>query len=268
MRRLVLGVVEKLKSENVVYAEIAASIYKYMMNGIALDDIGACLEEAAETPGIRVQWILGLVRDYGPEGTLALLKKAIGLGCESLVGVTLAGSEHSFPPDQFSEVYTVARDHGLRLTVHAGEALGPQSIWDALHMLGAERIGHGVRALEDQRLVAYLAEKQIPLEVCPTSNVRTGIISSYEAHPVRELFEAGIPITINSDDPTFFGTTLADEYDHASGLGFHDRDILKIMENGFRYAFLAEEEAERYIDGLNQVWAELYPTSPTEASSS
>ncbi len=261
LRRLALAVVQELESQNVVYAEITASIYKYMRNGISLADIRACFEEAAGSSGIRVQWIIDLVRDYGPEATLRLLKDIVELQCKNIVGITLGGSEHLFPPAQFSKVYSTARDHGLRLTIHAGEALGPQSIWDALQILGVERIGHGVRALEDKRLMTYLAENQIPLEVCPTSNVRTGIFSSYGAHPVRELYEAGIPITINSDDPTFFGTTLADEYAHVRSLGFQDEDIFNMIKNGFTYAFLPREEIEWYVNNFKKAWQELYPQS-------
>lgn len=259
LRRLILGVLNELKSQKVVYVEITASIYKYMRNGISLADIGACFDEATQFPGIRVQWIIDLVRDYGREVTLGLLKEIIQLRCESIVGITLGGSEHLFPPAQFAEVYSTARDHGLRLTIHAGEALGPESIWDALQILGVERVGHGVRAVEDQRLMAYLAEKQVPLEVCPTSNVRTGIFPSYEAHPVKQLCEAGVPVTINSDDPAFFGTTLAEEYAHVHSLGVQEEDICKMIENGFRYAFLPQEEIERYLDDLKQAWEEPYP---------
>lgn len=257
LRSLVMGVVEQLKSQNVTYAEITASVYKYMTNGMSLSDIGACFDEAAELPGIRIQWIIDLVRDYGKEVTLRLLREIIDLDCESIVGITLGGSEHLFPPDLFAEVYSTARDHGLRLTVHAGEALGPQSIWDAIRILGVERIGHGVRAVEDESLLNYLVEKRIPLEVCPTSNVRTGIFPSYQAHPVKALYEAGVPITINSDDPAFFETTLPDEYAHVHALGLQDGDIYRMIENGFRYAFLPQEEIDRYLENLKQAWDEL-----------
>lgn len=259
LRKLILGVVEQLKAQNVVYAEITASIYRYMHNGITLPEIGACLEEAAHDPGIKVQWILGLVRDYGSEATLRLLRDVIDLGCDSVVGITLAGSEHLYPPAQFAEVYSLARDYGLRLTAHAGEVQGSQSIWDALRILGVERVGHGVTAVEDESLVQYLAENQIPLEVCPTSNVRTGVCMTYDAHPIKPLFEAGVPITINTDDPTFFQTTLSDEYAHLYDLGLGDSDIYEIVENGFRYAFLPPEEVGSYVSDLRRAWDDLRP---------
>src|SRR5207237_5483977 len=115
----------------------------------ALPDIISTLEAATGAPGIRVQWIVDLVRDTGPEAALNLLKQIIDLCCGALVGITLGGSEHLYPPVDFAQVYSTARDHGLRLTVHAGEAAGPESVWDAIRVLGTERIGHGVRAIED-----------------------------------------------------------------------------------------------------------------------
>ena len=258
LRRLITGVLRSLRSQNIVYAEIMISVIEYLWHGIPLADIKTCLEETEESEGIQVRWIVDLVRDIGSEEALALLKEIIELQCTSIVGITLGGSEHLFPPDQFSDVYSMARGHGLRLTVHAGEALGPESVWDALKILGAERIGHGVRAIEDESLVQYLAKSKIPLEVCPTSNIRTGVFPSYEAHSVKALFEAGVPVTINSDDPTFFGTTLADEYAHVHALGVEDEGIFEMIRNGFRYAFIPEKEKERYQRRLDEEWQKLY----------
>lgn len=254
MRRLVLGVVESLKLQNVVYAEITISIKEYMRQNISLEDIVGCLEESMRVPGIRVQWIVDLVRDFGAEAGLTLLKEIIALGSESIVGLTIGGAEHMYPAEQFVEVYNTARDNGLRLTAHAGEAVGPQSVWDAIRLLGVERIGHGVRAIEDPTLVEYLAEKGIPLEVCPTSNLRTGIYPSYSAHPARALFDAGVPLTINSDDPTFFGTTLADEYTYVYNMGVAEEGIYRMLKNGFTYAFLPKSDITVYLRQLEDAW--------------
>lgn len=258
LRNLIRGVIRQLKEQNVVYAELTISMIGYLKRGISLTDIQMCLEEAAEFPGIRVQWIVDLVRDSGNGTTLTLLNKIIELQCKSIVGITLGGSEHLFPSRHFLEEYKLARDHGLRLTIHAGEMLGSQNVWDALLLLGAERIGHGVRAIEDEELVSYLAEHKIPLEVCPTSNVRLGIFPSYQAHPVKMLFDAGVPITINTDDPTFFGTTVADEYLHIHAAGVQEEKICEMLKNGFKYAFLPEEEIKVYLKDLEQAWERLY----------
>jgi len=254
--RLVTGVIERLRAQNVVYAEIAIAPRQYLRRGIALEELVACLEQGAACPGIQVRWIIGMARDDGVEKGLDLLGQVIELRTPSIVGITLGGSEHHYPPAQFAPVYNLARSHGLRLSVHAGEAAGPESVWDALRILGAERIGHGVRAIEDEALVRYIAEQDIGLEMCPTSNVCTGIYPSLEAHPVKALHDAGVPVTINTDDPTFFGTTLADEYAHVHALGVPAEGILRMIRNGFRYAFLPKEDVRRYLDDVEREWGE------------
>jgi len=256
-RTLVTAVIESLRSQNVVYAEITVAPPEYLHRGILLEDMIGCLEEGAAIPGIRVQWIIDLVRNNGVPHGVDLLKRVIQLHAPSIVGITLGGAEHLFPPAQFAPVYDLARDHGLRLTVHAGEASGPESVWDALRVLGAERIGHGVRAIEDESLISHIVEHDIGLEVCPTSNVRTGIYPSLEAHPVKALYEAGVSVTINSDDPTFFGTTLAGEYAHVHALGVPEEGILRMIENGFKYAFLPEDEVKKYLDDVERAWSKL-----------
>jgi len=266
LRLLIHGVVDELARQRVVYAEICISAIEYVERGIPLREVVACLEEAAEHPGTRVQWIVDLVRDFGPESALAQLRELIGLASPAVMGITLGGSEDCFPAGEFREVYALAREHGLRLSVHAGEALGPESVWEALESLRPERIGHGVRAVEDPALVAHLAAERIPLEVCPTSNIFTGAYPSLEAHPVRALFEAGIPITINSDDPTFFHTTLADEYACLPALGFSDRDLLKLLRNGFRYAFLPQDQINGYLRKLDGEWERVAGAAADETA--
>ena len=257
MRALVLGVVESLKAQNIIYAEITISIKEYLRQHITLEDLLTCLEEASHVPGIRVQWIVDLVRDFGVESGLTLLHQILELRPTSIVGITLGGSEHEYPPAQFIEIYKLARDNALHLTVHAGEALGPESVWDAVRVLGVERIGHGVRAIEDPALVAYLAEKEIPLEVCPTSNLRTCIYPSYAAHPVLSLYEAGVPVSINSDDPTFFHTTLANEYEQVYNMGANEAAIYSMLRNGFAHAFLDKREISVYQSQLDAEWRRI-----------
>lgn len=255
LRRVITGVLRELKAQNIVYAEITMSPRGYMERGISLPEIRECLEEGAQTAGITVQWIIDLLRDSGKEDALDLLKQILALQSQSIVGITLGGSEHLFPPQDFRRVYALARDRGLRLTIHAGEALGPWSVWNALQVLGAERIGHGVRAVEDPLLMKYLAEHQIPLEICPTSNLRTGLYVSYQEHPAHKLFQAGIPLTINSDDPTFFGTTLSNEYLQLYTSGIPEQAIYTMLKNGFRYAFLPQEVKDAYLRDLERAWA-------------
>ena len=252
--RLVTGVIERLRAQNVVYAEIAIAPRQYLRRGITLEDLVTCLEQGAACPVIQVQWIIGMARDDGVEKGLDLLGQVIELRIPSIVGITLGGSEHHYPPAQFAPVYDLARAHGLRRSVHAGEAAGPDSIWDAIRILGCERIGHGVRAIEDEALVRYIVEQDIGLEVCPTSNVCTGIYPSMAEHPVKALHDAGVPVTINTDDPTFFGTMLADEYAHVNALGVPVEGILQMIKNGFRYAFLPMEDVRKYLDDVEREW--------------
>jgi adenosine deaminase len=173
---------------------------------------------------------------------MKILEKVIAHKSPSVIGINLGGSEHLFPAKNYSHVYTRAQKEGFRLTVHAGEAKGPKSVWDAVRLLHAERIGHGVRSIEDPSLVRYLAENKIALEVCPTSNIFTGIYASYPEHPIKKLFDAGVPITLNTDDPTFFRTTLLQEYLAAHQAGLSESDLMTIRRNGFAYSFLPEEE--------------------------
>ena len=156
---------------------------------------------------------------------------------KSWAGITIGGAEHEFPPAQFAPIYRRAKDAGLGLSVHAGEAAGPESVWDAIRILGAERIGHGVRSIEDPKLVEYLAANRIPLEVCPTGNICTGVYVSPEDHPLKRLYDAGVPITLSTDDPSFFGVSLTDEYVFAAERGLGHKDLEAIRQNGFAYAF-------------------------------
>ena len=251
LRLLIRGVLNEFARQRVVYSEISISAIEYVTRGLPLSQITECLEEAAEHPRVRVQWIVDLVRDYGPECALAQVKELIALRSPAVIGITIGGSEHHYPPAQFREAYALARDRGLRVSVHAGEAAGPESVWDAVRVIGAERIGHGVRAVEDPALVDHLAEHQIPLEVCPTSNLFTGVYPSYQSHPAKALSDAGVPITINSDDPTFFRTTLADEYACLAQMGFSADEVVELLRNGFRYSFLPESERTACLSKLD-----------------
>ena len=225
-----------LSKQNIAYAEVIVSPPVYLQHGIPLEDLlGVLAEEGPDEPAVR--WIVDPVRSMGPEAAEDLVERLLPLRPPSVIGLTLGGAEHLFPPAPFERLYEIAREGGLRRTVHAGEALGPESVWDSLKILQVERVGHGVRAIEDPALVSYLAERGIPLEVCPTSNVRTGVYRSLREHPVRRLFEAGVPITISTDDPTFFGVSLADELAGLHGLGFSWPEIGGLADNGFRFAF-------------------------------
>ena len=239
-RGLLAAVRQRLAGEGIAYAEVIVSIPEYLMQGIPLEAIVEALSEEARAAPPRLRWIVDLVRNFGPEAANGLLTRLLASPPEGWVGITLGGSEHLFPPGPFLGVYKKAKAAGLGLTVHAGEAAGPDSVWEAIHILQVDRIGHGVRAIEDPRLVKELAERQIPLEVCLTGNVRTGVYASYEEHPLRLLVEAGATVTLNTDDPTFFETTLASEYARAAELGLTSQQLATIADNAWRHAFDAQ----------------------------
>ena len=247
-RNLIAAVRADLTRQNIVYAEITVSIFEYLNQGIAMEDLAEALDEGAGAPGVETLWIADLVRNIGPDRAHRILEDLLRCRPRGLVGITLGGSEHEFPPARFEPLYATAREHGLRLSVHAGEALGPQSVWDALRILGAERIGHGIRSIEDPELVAHLAERGVPLEVCPTSNIRTGVCRDYPDHPLPSLLKAGVPVTLNTDDPTFFCTTLVDECLHARDMGIGEADIMAMSANGFRHAFMPEDRKQSFLD--------------------
>jgi adenosine deaminase len=158
------------------------------------------------------------------------------------LGLGLGGPEAGYPPELFRDSYAEARRRGLRLVAHAGETDGAGSVRGAVEALGAERIGHGVRCLEDPALVALLRERRVPLEVCPTSNYRLGIVARSAPHPLRALVDAGLVCTVNSDDPPMFGTTLTDEYRLLAGQGFSWDELWSLDRNALDAAFLEPSE--------------------------
>jgi aminodeoxyfutalosine deaminase len=158
---------------------------------------------------------------------------------DGVVALGLAGTEAGHPPEPFEPWFSRARAAGLHSVPHAGETAGPESIWGALRVLGAERLGHGVRAVEDEGLLEYLVEQRIPLEVCPTSNIRLGVYPSFEAHPLRRLVEAGAVVTINTDTPAVFGITLSDEFALLrTRFGLDCATIAKVASNAMEATFL------------------------------
>lgn len=168
--------------------------------------------------GIALRWCFDIPGEAGLPAAEETLRISLDERPDGLVAFGLGGPEIGVPRPQFKPYFDQARAAGLRSVPHAGETTGPQTVWDALRELGAERIGHGISAAQDPELLAYLAERRIPLEVCPTSNVRTRAVARIEEHPLRRLVDAGVRVTINSDDPPMFGTTLNDEYAVAARL--------------------------------------------------
>jgi aminodeoxyfutalosine deaminase len=237
---------ERLAAQNVRYAEIIIAagvvLWKGQDFGPIFDAILQAVQDYASTslgvaPPIKVRWILDAVRQFGVEHTMRVAELAAERVDRGVVALGIGGSEDRGPAVWFTDVFAFARSSGLRLTAHAGESMGPESVWAALK-LGAERIGHGIASARDADLMRHLRESDIPLEVCITSNLVTGVVKRIEDHPVRRLYDAGVPIVLNTDDPAMFRCTLVGEYRLAAKqFGFSEAELRGVVANGFRYAF-------------------------------
>jgi adenosine deaminase/aminodeoxyfutalosine deaminase len=232
---------ERLARQNVRYAEVIFSLGVVLWKKQEPAPIFHAIRQAVVDSGVEIHWIVDAIRHFGPEHVMQVAEQAAALAGDgasgSIVAFGIGGDEARGPAEWFADVFRFARAKGLRLTAHAGEAAGPESVWKALE-IGAERIGHGIRSVEDPVLVRHLADHNIPLEISITSNLMTGVVSAISKHPVRQLYDAGVAITLNTDDPGFFRTTLCDEYELAAReFGFGETQLREIAQNGFRYAF-------------------------------
>ena len=227
---------ERLHSDNVVYAEINLSVGVMLWKNQPVAEIFDIVREQALHSPVQVRWIFDAVRQFGPEPAMQAAQLAVERRDSGVIGFGIGGDEPRGPAEMFTGVFAFAKGEGLAVLPHAGETVGPESIWAALRA-GATRIGHGITAVRDPELMAYLRGNDIPLEICISSNVCTGAVPSLEAHPVRRLFDAGVPITLNTDDPAMFGTTLSREYQLAAeSFGFSGNELKSVADNAFRYA--------------------------------
>jgi aminodeoxyfutalosine deaminase len=228
---------EKLAAEGVVYAEVTISAGVILWKQQDFAPIYEAVEREASLSKVRVRWILDATRQFGVHAAKPVFDLAAERVNDGVVAIGLGGFEAGGPARWYGDLYREARDRGLRLVCHAGETTDASSVWEALE-IGAERIGHGIRAVEDPELMEHLRKKNIPLEICITSNVRTGAVASLKEHPVRKLYDAGVPIVLNTDDPALFGCSLPGEYEVARReFGFTEEEIAGIERNGFLYAF-------------------------------
>jgi adenosine deaminase/aminodeoxyfutalosine deaminase len=233
---------DRLAAQNVQYAEIIVAAGVVLWKGQEFAPIFDAIHHAAAGSPVEVRWILDAIRQFGVEPAREVVKLAAERIDRGVVAFGIGGSETRGPAEWFTGVFASARDAGLHLTAHAGEGTTPKSIWAALQ-IGAERIGHGISAICDEALMRHLRERDIPLEICITSNLVTGVVKRIEDHPVRRLFDAGVPIVLNTDDPAMFGCTLEGEYRLAAErFGFSESELRGIAENGFRYGW---READR-----------------------
>jgi aminodeoxyfutalosine deaminase len=254
---------EQLAAQGVVHAEVYISvgvIYLWRNHDPGcFEPIFVGLERAriraASELGLSVYWIFDAVRHFTVEEAARVFRKAIELRPQypAIIGIGLGGDERRAGSEPFRELYTEAQTAGLRLTNHAGETTGPEAIWEAL-AVGSERIGHALSAIQDVELIDELREKQTPLELNPTSNVRTGVCPSFAAHPLRRYFDAGLLVTLNSDDPAFFGSDLAHEFLLAhTEQGFSPTELRRLAANSIRASFLPEIEQMKLLARIDRV---------------
>ena len=256
VRTLTYEVARELGRQQVRYAELTVTPYSHVRRGIAAPAFCAAIEDArvsaAADFGVELRWCFDIPGEAGLAAAEETLRIALDEQPAGLVSFGLGGPEVGVPRPQFKPYFDKARAAGLHSVPHAGETTGPETIWDALRELGAERIGHGIAAARDPQLMAYLAEHGVPLEVCPTSNVRTRAVPSIEEHPLPVLVAAGVPVTINSDDPPMFGTTLEEEYAVAARLlGLDTAGVAELARAAVRASFLPAAGRSRLLTEID-----------------
>lgn len=237
-----------LQLQHVVYAEVTLSIGVMQLRGQDPQaNFEAILEvaEEFEPKGLRLRWVWDAVRQFGVEAAMAVVEAAERCSSPKIVAFGIGGDERSIAAREFRAVYGRAADLGMHRLIHAGEVGGPENIREAIEHLHAERIGHGIAAVRDPALMDLLAERQIPLEVCPASNICTGALdvqlgvegAKIEQHPLPKLFRHGIPVVLSTDDPTMFHTTLTGEYENAWKTGLTKTELERLVEMSFTHAF-------------------------------
>lgn len=256
VRLLTYEVAARMAEDHIRYAELTVTPYTSVLRGIAPEAFIEAIEDArqaaARDHGIELRWIFDIPGEEGIPAAEETCRIAVDLGADGLIGFGLGGPEIGVGRPQFRPYFDRARAAGLHSLPHAGETTGPQTITDALDSLGAERIGHGTSATQDQQLLQRLAEEQICLEVCPTSNVATGAVPDLAYHPLPAMVRAGVDVTINSDDPPMFGTSLNQEYEVAAVLLDLDRaGLAELARGAVRNSFAPAEVKNRILGEID-----------------
>ena len=251
----------RLRDETVRYAEVFCSPTIFARAGLPVGEIMESIAAAARRGeaegGPQMRFLFDGVRQFGVGPLESMVEMAVAFRPQGVIGVGMGGDERSTPAKDCAPVFREARRLGLRTTVHAGEFDGPRSVWEALEILEVERIGHGIRAVEDAVLLRALRAHAVPLECCPTSNLRTGVAASWEEHPIRILHEAGCAVTVNSDDPAMFETSIALEWSRLeTRLGLRRTDVLTIGARTIEASFLESAGKQALLQELRRAATE------------
>jgi adenosine deaminase len=241
----------RARDDRVKHAEIFFDPQAHLGRGVAMsvvmDGLWASLTNSVERYGVSTSLIMCVLRDRPVEEAMRTLEQALGYR-DRIVAIGLDSAEVGNPPSKFADVFTAARSAGLHCVAHAGEEGPPEYVWQALDLLGVERIDHGVRCMEEAALVDRLVTDQVPLTVCPLSNVKLGVVAALDAHVLPRMLDAGILATVNSDDPAYFGGYVEDNFVAVEReLGITDLDLRRLAENSFHAAFLTGEQRRRHL---------------------
>lgn len=268
---VVYRMMRRLHEQRVLHAEVYLSVgvvhWRQQQFEPLFEGIERGRKRGERDFGVSVLWIFDAVRHFGVEAARGVFELAVQHRERHVVGIGIGGDERRGPAEEFKDLYRYAADHGLRRTAHAGETTGAESIWAALN-IGAERLGHVLSAAQDAELIEVLSERQIPVEICLSSNVRTGSLSDLTKHPVRQLFDAGVLVTINTDDPTMFHTSLNREYQLAQDVfGFTDEHLRELARNSFEASFLPADKKVEFLEFFDREVDSLDATLKGELSS-
>ena len=242
---------ESLQRQNVLYAEVTLSIgVMFRRNQDPAANFAALRDAAAEVSGVQLKYIFDAVRQWGAAAAMEVARIAAELHSPDIIAYGIGGDELGLPTIDLRPVYEFVASQGMHRLIHAGEIGGPEIVREAIELLGAERIGHGIGVMRDERTMDFVAARNIPLEVCPTSNLRTGALArqvgrptaGYEQHPLPSFVRRGLPVTLSSDDPAMFETTVSDEYQHAHRMGLTSGDLVQLAEASFNHSFLEPDE--------------------------
>lgn len=252
-----------MQKNGITYCEAFFAPSAFIKKGFAYPDMVAvfekCIASIKRDTGAVIRLLMDVSRTFGCDNAMRNYEMLLARPSPDVIGIGLGGSEAKGPAAEFEAVFERAHKDGLHAVAHAGEDVGPKSVWDSINLLHAERIGHGISSVQDPHLMDYLAQSKVPFEVCVTSNVFTRkYVQDVKHHPIREMFDDGLFVTVNTDDPVFFRTSLLGEYwlcHHA--LKFNMDEIKQLIYNSFNAAFLSEDEKLREVQKVSEAWAAI-----------